>query len=160
MEDSKMNEEEKKELVQDEQESQKRCPDMNSNKIDGISRFEVASLSDVQGQVGQKQKVMEDLYGHKSGFVPVRRDLYENLLRSENTRAARRSMFEDVDDLSDKITVPTDSMLNSIDISELFVKIEMRAVLKIRILFAKWAQNLVHNSLAYVNAGGEPTADS
>ena len=111
---------------------------------------------------------MEDLYGHKSGFVPVRRDLYENLLRSENTRAARRSMFEDVDDLSDKITVPTDSMLNSIDISELFVKIEMRAVLKIRILFAKWAQNLVHNSLAYeivprinsLNTGGAPTADS
>ena len=68
-------------------------------------------------------------------------------MRSDNTRAAKRSMFEEMDDLVDKITVPTDSMLNSIDVNELFVKIEMRAVLKIRILFAKWAQNLVHNSV-------------
>jgi len=45
-------------------------------------------------------------------------------------------MFEDVEDLRDKITIPTDDVLNSIDINELYVKIELRAVLKIRLLFA------------------------
>lgn len=60
-------------------------------------------------------------------------------------------MFEDLDELRDKITVPTDQVLNSIDINELFVKIELRAVLKIRLLFAQWAQNLVHNSVAQFN---------
>jgi len=48
-------------------------------------------------------------------------------------------LFEEIEDLSDKITIPTNSMLNAIDVNELFVKIELRAVLKIRIMFAKWA---------------------
>ena len=83
------------------------------------------------------------MYGHKTGFAPVCRDLYENLLRKENNRAARSDFFESLDDLKDKITVPTDEAVSAIDLNELFVKIELRAVLKIRVIFTQWAQSLV-----------------
>ena len=42
-----------------------------------------------------------DLYGHKTGFVPIRRDLYENLLRKENNRAVQKDMFESLDNPED-----------------------------------------------------------
>ena len=45
------------------------------------------------------------------------------------------------------MTVPTDEVLNAIDMNEIFVKIEIRAVLKIRLLFMQWAQGLVRSSL-------------
>ena len=62
--------------------------------------------------------------------------MYENLLRKENNRVARQEdFFEALDDLPDKITVPTEEVIKGIDVNELFVKIELRAVLKIRILF-------------------------
>ena len=62
--------------------------------------------------------------------------MYENLLRKENNRVARQEdFFEALDDLPDKITVPTEEVVRGIDVNELFVKIELRAVLKIRILF-------------------------
>ena len=89
-----------------------------------------------------------DLYAHKTGFVPVRRDLYENLLRKENNRAAKAEFFEPLDELKDKISVPTDDALNLIDLNELFVKIELRAVLKIRLVFSQWAQSLVSNTIS------------
>ena len=67
--------------------------------------------------------------------------MYENLLRKENNRVARQEdFFEALDDLPEKITVPTEDVVRGIDINELFVKIELRAVLKIRILFQQWAQ--------------------
>lgn len=87
----------------------------------------------------RKEQVFAEIYGHKTGFAPVRRDLYENLLRKENNRAARSDFFESLDDLKEKITVPTDEAVNAIDLNELFVKIELRAVLKIRVLFTQWA---------------------
>jgi hypothetical protein len=71
--------------------------------------------------------------------LPLRRDLYENLLRKENNRVAREEFFEPLDDLTSKITVPTDEAINKVDLNELFVKIELRAVLKIRLLFMQWA---------------------
>lgn len=71
--------------------------------------------------------------------MPVRRDLYESLLRKENNRAAKADFFESLDDLKDKITVPTDDVISSIDLNELFIKIELRAVIKIRLVFTQWA---------------------
>jgi len=68
--------------------------------------------------------------------LPVRRDLYENLLRKENNRVAREEFFESLEDLASKMTVPTDQALSKVDLSELFVKIELRAVLKIQLLFS------------------------
>jgi len=70
--------------------------------------------------------------------MPIRRDLYENLLRKENNRAARQDFFEALDDLPDKITVPTDETIRLVDLNELFVKIELRAILKIQIMFQQW----------------------
>lgn len=81
-----------------------------------------------------------ELYGHKTGFLPIRRDLYENLLRKENNRVAKEEFFESIDDLASKMTVPTDEAVSKVDLNELFVKIELRAVLKIRLLFTQWAQ--------------------
>lgn len=78
----------------------------------------------------------------------MRRDLYESLLRKENNRAARAEFFESLDELKDKITVPTDELISSIDVNELFVKIELRAVIKIRLVFTKWTQQLVSNTLS------------
>ena len=67
--------------------------------------------------------------------------MYENLLRKENNRVARQEdFFEALDDLPDKITVPSEEVVRGIDVNELFVKIELRTVLKIRILFQQWAQ--------------------
>jgi len=68
--------------------------------------------------------------------LPVHRDLYENLLRKENNRVAREEFFESLEDLASKMTVPTDQALSKVDLSELFVKIELRAVLKIQLLFS------------------------
>ena len=81
----------------------------------------------------------------------MRRDLYDNLLRKENNRAARAEFFEPLDDLKDKITVPTDEALNLINLNELFVKIELRAVIKIRLIFTQWAHSLVSNTVAQFN---------
>ena len=71
--------------------------------------------------------------------MPQRRDLYENLLKKENNRAARAAIFENLDDLQNKIVIPTDEILSAIDFNELFIKIELRAVLKIRLVFMQWA---------------------
>ena len=43
--------------------------------------------------------------------------------------------------------IPTAATLSKIDLNELFVKIELRAVLKIKIVFMKWFQELVHNTI-------------
>lgn len=47
-------------------------------------------------------------------------------------------MYEDLDTLKTKLIAPTDATLSKIDMEELYVKIELRAVLKIKILFMKW----------------------
>lgn len=65
----------------------------------------------------------------------------------ENNRAAQRQFFEPLDDLADKITVPTEDAISKVNLNELFVKIELRAVLKIRLLFMQWAQELVYNTI-------------
>lgn len=72
--------------------------------------------------------------------MPIRRDLYENLLRKENNRAARQDFFETLDDLPEKITVPTDETIRLVELNELYVKIELRAILKIRVMFMQWVQ--------------------
>ena len=95
----------------------------------------------------RNQQVFQDLFGHKTSFVPLRRDLYESLLRKDNHRAGKAEFFEALDDIPDRMTVPTDQTLNQIDLNELFVKIELRAVLKIRLLFTQWVQQLVSNTL-------------
>ena len=59
----------------------------------------------------------------------------------------RKDFFEELEDIPDKMTVPTDDAISAVDLSELFVKIELRAVLKIRLLFMQWAQSLVHNTV-------------
>ena len=57
-------------------------------------------------------------------------------------RYAQDSLYEDIDSLKSKIIVPTDAILSKIDMEELYVKIELRAVLKIKIMFMKWFQDL------------------
>ena len=52
-----------------------------------------------------------------------------------------------MDSLKTKMVVPTASTLSKIDLNELFVKIELRAVFKIKIVFMKWFQNLVQNTV-------------
>ena len=99
----------------------------------------------------QKSQVYLELYGHKTGFLPIRRDLYENLLRKENNRVAKEEFFESIDDLASKMTVPTDEAVSKVDLNELFVKIELRAVLKIRLLFTQWAQQLIHNTVSQIS---------
>ena len=107
-----------------------------------------AEQADSDNQVPRKEQVFAELYSHKTGFIPVRRDLYENLLRKENNRAARADFFEPLDDLKDKITAPTDDAIDLVDLNELFVKIELRAVLKIRMVFTQWAHSLISNTIS------------
>ena len=61
--------------------------------------------------------------------------------------ARQSDFFEPLDELKDEITVPTDEALSAVDVNELFVKIELRAVLKIRLMFMQWTHQLVHNTV-------------
>ena len=47
--------------------------------------------------------------------------------------------------MKERIVVPTPAKLDQIDVNELFVKIEFRAVVKIRLLFSYWFQQLAQN---------------
>ena len=102
----------------------------------------------------------QDLYGHKTGFMPEKRDLYANLLHSENNRVGRQEFFEPLETLVDKMTVPTEEALDKVDLNEMFVKIELRAVFKIRMMFIKWAQSLVHSSLVQFEDGFQKLNDA
>lgn len=41
------------------------------------------------------------------------------------------------------ITVPTDEILNKINFAELFVQYELKAVMKIKLQFFKWFEDLI-----------------
>ena len=59
-------------------------------------------------------------------------------------------MFESLDnpeDLDSKMTVPSENNLSLVDLNELFAKIELRSVLKIKVLFMKWVTELVSNTI-------------
>ena len=64
--------------------------------------------------------------------------MYASIHQKDQNRFASNDKFEDLDSLKSKIIIPTASTLSKIDLNELFVKIELRAVLKIKILFMKW----------------------
>lgn len=69
-----------------------------SDKISSIPRIDETSIFGTQyGANTQKTQVYQDLYGHKTGFMPLRRDLYANLLNKENNRVAKASFFEQLD---------------------------------------------------------------
>jgi hypothetical protein len=78
------------------------------------------------------------LYGHKTSFLPEKRDMYTNLHQSKNNRCGKQKHFEELDVLKDRIVVPDHSTLSMVDYNEIFVKIELRAVMKIRLLFMQW----------------------
>ena len=48
--------------------------------------------------------------------------------------------------------MPTDDAIAKVNLNELFVKIELRAVLKIRLLFMQWAQELVYNTVKQISS--------
>ena len=45
------------------------------------------------------------------------------------------------------MTVPSENNLSLVDLNELFAKIELRSVLKIKVLFMKWVTELVSNTI-------------
>ena len=69
-------------------------------------------------------------------------------------------MYEDLDTLKTKLIAPTDATLSKIDMEELYVKIELRAVLKIKILFMKWFQDLVQNTVYQCNLFDESAQEA
>lgn len=50
-------------------------------------------------------------------------------------------------ELKSMITIPTEENLNKIDFSELLVKLEFKAVIKVKLQFFKWFEELIRNIL-------------
>jgi hypothetical protein len=75
--------------------------------------------------------------------------MYTNLHQAENNRFAKQSHFESLKTLTDRMLVPTPTQLAQIDVNELFVKIEFRAITKIRLFFMEWFQQLAENMCKY-----------
>ena len=124
---------------------------------DGVTRLDVySSLAHIDSRLEDQEvvsaketaegssvkQVFMDLHGHKETFLPLKRDLYASIHQHDMNRYAQNSLYEDLDSLKSKIIVPTDAILSKIDMEELYVKIELRAVLKIKIMFMKWFQDL------------------
>ena len=49
--------------------------------------------------------------------------------------------------LTTLITVPTEENLKKINFGELYVQIELKAVMKVKLLFFKWFEDLIRNIL-------------
>ena len=49
--------------------------------------------------------------------------------------------------LTSLITAPTDETLQKINFAELYVQIELKAVMKVKLLFFKWFEDLIRNIL-------------
>lgn len=142
---------------------------------DGATRLDVyASLAHIdprlseqdagaaheQAETSAVQQVYKDLHGHKETFLPLKRDLYASIHQSDLNRFAQSGMYEDLDALKTKLIAPTDATLSKIDMEELYVKIELRAVLKIKILFMKWFQDLVQNTVYQCNLFDESAQEA
>lgn len=50
-------------------------------------------------------------------------------------------------ELKSMITIPTEENLNKIDFAELLVKYEFKAVMKVKLQFFKWFEELIRNIL-------------
>ena len=95
--------------------------------------------------------MFDDLFGHKTSFLPKQRNMYFNLHQTDNNRFGKQQYFEDLETLQERIVVPTEDRLNMVDMRELFVKIEFRAVMKIKLVFMMWFHQLTQNTLNMVH---------
>lgn len=63
------------------------------------------------------------------------------------------------DELETLISTPTNDALQSIDFAELFVKVEFKAVLKIKFQFFNWFDKLVENTLKHKDLFMAPVSE-
>lgn len=106
-------------------------------------------ISGIQSEkdLNEMRRLDKDFNGHIQGFLPDKRDLYRFLRLDDLNRHGQRDKFMSLDEVSAEITLPIDENLLQVDFADLFTKIEMRATIKIRLMFFQWFENLVQNTL-------------
>jgi hypothetical protein len=87
------------------------------------------------------------MYGHKEGFLPPKRNLYEALASQEGYhRFGQRKHFIDPfsDEMQNLITLPLDENLTEeLDFAEELVEAEFEAVMKIKLKFFEWFEKTI-----------------
>ena len=82
------------------------------------------------------------MYGHKEGFLPTKRNLYEALDSQEGYhRFGQRKHFMDPfsEDVQNLLTLPLEENLDEeVDFAQLFAETEFEAVMKIKLKFFEW----------------------
>jgi len=117
----------------------------NERKETSWSEFDMREVVE-HGVVREQSSVRRDIYGHKERMLPTARNLYLNLYFPELSRFGQDYHFMAVDELAGKMT-QLDKKLQRLDLAELFVSIEFRAVLKIRHRFCTWFERVVTQTL-------------
>ena len=97
--------------------------------------------------MAKADRLRNELYGHKESFLPEKRNLYKSLYYGDIHRFGQRDLFMQPEELVGRITVPTEENLSKINFAELYVKYEFKAVLKIKMQFFKWFEDLIKSIL-------------
>lgn len=85
----------------------------------------------------------KELYDHKQTFLPQKRNLYKSLYEGDLHRFGKKDCFIDPESIRSLITVPTEENLKKINMAELYVKLEFKAVMSIKVKFFKWFEELI-----------------
>jgi len=118
------------------------------------------SKEEAKEEAGRKKKdlVEAELYAHKETFLPPKRNLYKSLYYGDFYRQKQRELFMEPSQLRSLITVPTEENLRkhaSVESRmEELVGVEFKAVMKIKMKFFKWFEDLmrlaVNNNLKFI----------
>ena len=87
------------------------------------------------------------MYGYKESFLPPKRNLYHSLYKGDLHRYGQRQHFIEPSELKSMITVPTEENLQKVSFAELYVQYEFKAVMKIKLEFFKWFEEMIKNIL-------------
>lgn len=85
--------------------------------------------------------------GHKETFLPEKKNLYKSLKSPDNHRYGNRKLFIDPSELAKLITAPSDELLQKLNFSELYTEIEFKAVMKMKLTFFRWFEDLIKSIL-------------
>ena len=81
----------------------------------------------------QTETLERELYGHKLSFLPPKRNLYKSLYEGDLHKFAKREHFMSPKELAKYVTIPTEENLKKINYSELLIRYEFKAVMRIKL---------------------------
>lgn len=117
--------------------------DINGRSIKDIK--DVIANKEEEKTTSKAEKISNEMFGHKETFLPAKRNLYKSLYYGDQHRFGQKELFIKPEELVGMITVPTEENLSKINFAELYVKQEFKAVMKIKLQFFKWFEDLIKN---------------